>query len=242
MKPKRIIFARHGQSEGNVNKGVLEQKPDYALELTPLGHEQAEKRGQELNQLIGEETVQWFISPYFRTRQTFLGLRKAFKPPYRVYEDPRLREQDWGNLRHGIDYNKVEEARDGYGHFYFRLPNGESCADVFDRIGGFIETIHRDFQKPKFADNVIIVTHGMTMRVAIARWLHYTVEEFEKLANPENVGLLTLVLGADGKYHLEGEPRRHAKLKHPYQFCWPPGGPGGNAGESGQEHQVEQTE
>jgi hypothetical protein len=82
----------------------------------------------------------------------------------------------------------------------------------------------------------------MTMRVAIARWLHYTVEEFEKLANPENVGLLTLVLGAGGKYYLEGEPRRYAKLKHPYQFCWPPGGPGGNAGESGQEHQVEQKE
>jgi len=224
MKPKRVIFVRHGQSEGNVDKAILERKPDYALELTPPGHEQAEKRGQSLYQLIGEETTQWYISPYFRARQTFLGLRKAFKPPYRVYEDPRIREQDWGNLRHGIDYNKVEEARDNYGHFYFRLPNGESCADVFGRVGGFLETIYRDFQKPTFADNAIVVTHGMTMRFAVARWLHYTVEQFEKLANPHNCETYILKRGLDEKYCLDGEPRKYSKLKHPYQFKWPEGG------------------
>jgi broad specificity phosphatase PhoE len=227
MKPKRIIFCRHGQSEGNVNKTILDHKPDYALELTPLGHRQAEARGQELAKLIRDETVRWYISPYFRTRQTFLGLREAFKPPYKVYEDPRLREQDWGNWRKGTDYNEVEAARDSYGHFYYRLPSGEACSDVWDRMGGFLNTIYRDFEKEDCARNVIVVTHGCSMRVAIARWLHLTVEQFEELANPENCGVYILNLGKDGKYHLEGEPKRYAKIRHPYQFKWPAGGPSG---------------
>ena len=227
MKPKRIIFVRHGQSEGNVDKTVMDHKPDYALELTALGHQQAENRGKELAKLIGRETVQWYISPYFRTRQTFLGLRKAFKVPYKVYEDPRLREQDWGNWRKGIDYNKVEEARDSFGHFYYRLPHGDSCSDVYDRFGGFLDTLFRDFKKPDYAQNVIVVTHGMSMRAAICRFLHLSVEHFEELSNPENCGTYILKLGADGKYHLEGEPRRYPKQRHPYQFKWPPGGMSG---------------
>jgi broad specificity phosphatase PhoE len=202
----------------------MDHKPDYALELTALGRQQALDRGKQLKQLIGEESVQWYISPYFRTRQTFLGIRESFTPPFKAYEDPRLREQDWGNWRKGVDYNQVEEARDTFGHFYYRLPSGESCADVWSRYGGFLNTLYRDFQKPDYAQNAVIVTHGMTMRVAIARHLHYTIEDFEMLANPENCGIFILQKNARDRYDLVGEPRRYAKLKHPYQFKWPEGG------------------
>jgi len=224
MLPHKIIFVRHGQSEGNVDKTIMDKKPDYALDLTQLGQQQALERGKQLRQLLGDESVQWYLSPYFRTRQTYLGIRSAFVAPYKVYEDPRLREQDWGNWRMGIDYNEVEEARDTFGHFYYRLPNGESCADVWDRFGGFLNTLYRDFQKPDYRQNVIIVTHGMTMRVAIARFLHYTIEEFETLANPENCGTFILQKNAKDRYELVGEPRRYKQLKHPYQFKWPTGG------------------
>ncbi len=224
MKPKRVIFVRHGQSEGNLNKFILRKKPDYALNLTPLGWEQAEERGRKLKHLLGRESVRWIVSPYFRTRETFLGLRKAFQPPYAAYEDPRLREQDWGNLREDAIYNNIESARDSFGHFYFRLPNGESCADVYDRFGAFLNTLYRDFEKRDCQQTVVLVTHGMTMRCGIARWLHLTVEEFEALANPENCGIYVLQLGRDGKYHLEGEPRRYESPRHPYQFKWPAGG------------------
>ena len=43
MKPKRIILIRHGESEGNLDKGVYAQKPDYSLLLTELGHRQAQE-------------------------------------------------------------------------------------------------------------------------------------------------------------------------------------------------------
>ena len=37
MKPQRIILIRHGESEGNINKEIYTQKPDYALYLTNKG-------------------------------------------------------------------------------------------------------------------------------------------------------------------------------------------------------------
>lgn len=224
MKPQRIIFVRHGQSEGNVDKTIMDHKPDYALELTDLGHQQAEQRGQEIAKIIGDDTIQWYISPYFRTRQTFLELRKAFTPPYKVYEDPRLREQDWGNWRNGVDYNKIEESRDSFGHFYFRLPNGESCADVCDRFSSFLNTMFRDFQKPNFAQNVIIVTHGLAMRAAVCRFLHLSVEQFEELANPPNCGTYILNKDHNDRYTFDSEPKRYNSQRHPYQFKWPAGG------------------
>jgi broad specificity phosphatase PhoE len=39
MKPKRIILVRHGESESNVDKDILKQKPDFAVNLTLKGRE-----------------------------------------------------------------------------------------------------------------------------------------------------------------------------------------------------------
>jgi broad specificity phosphatase PhoE len=238
MKPDRIILGRHGQSEGNVDKKLLATKPDYALELTPLGWRQGDAMGAELLRMLGHETVFWYNSTYFRTRQTFIAARRHFPTPYRKYEDPRLREQEWtGKLRNAPDYNEseVELARDQYGHFYYRLP-GESCADVFDRVGDSMITLHRDFKKSNFPKNAVIICHGMTMRVYLMRWFHLPVEQFEQLANPSNCGMYVLALNKKtGKYELEGEwvldpktlkyevlrePRKYKAPRHPYQFDW----------------------
>ena len=44
-----------------------------------------------------------------------------------------------------------------------------------------MDTLHRDFQKTDFPQNVLIVTHGLTMRLFLMRWFHWTVSEFEAL-------------------------------------------------------------
>src|SRR5512137_2008313 len=156
MKPDKIFLVRHGQSTGNADKEIYAEIPDYALQLTDLGHQQAEAAGKEIVKIIGTpcQSVQFYVSPFWRTRQTYAGIRKSFDVPdpdlYRYYEDPRLREQEWGqNMESREGYKqKVEEYRDGYGHFYYRFRDGgESCADVFDRISDFLNTMHRDFQK-----------------------------------------------------------------------------------------------
>ena len=97
MKPKRIILIRHGQSEGNVDQSLFEFKPDYALNLTDEGIEQAKQAGMEINAVIGQEALQVYVSPYYRTRQTFQYIQESLhNNVVKVFEDPRLREQDWG--------------------------------------------------------------------------------------------------------------------------------------------------
>jgi len=229
MKPERIFIVRHGQSQGNVDREIYETIPDYALQLTELGREQATNAGQKIHDIIGNESVQFYVSPFWRTRQTYLGIKKNLHPSSEVYyEDPRLREQEWDQklgTRERFKDNE-ERERDSYGHFYYRFDGGESCADVYDRISDFLGTLHRDFTKKEFPKNGVLVNHGMTMRLLLMRWFHYSVEEFETWGNPHNGDYYLLELGDNGKYNLITPPRKHV-VRHDYQFDWGNGKPQG---------------
>lgn len=151
MKPKRIILVRHGESEGNADEAIYGNKPDYALLLTPTGHEQARQAGVEIKKIIGDDSLMVYLSPFFRTRETFEGLAPALGTSVQKWrEEPRIREQEWGHLRAPEERDEVIRQRDAYGSFYFRIPDGESCADVYDRVTTFMDTMHRDFQKAIF--------------------------------------------------------------------------------------------
>ena len=71
--------------------------------------------------------------------QTYEGLCQAFRPDQvqGVQEEVQLREQDFGNFQdmEGKKREKAERLR--FGRFFYRFPNGESGADVYDRwVGG----------------------------------------------------------------------------------------------------------
>ena len=203
---------RHAESEGNVNKEIYTTKPDYALNLTDLGKQQSNEAGRKLYGLLGDESCISYVSPFYRTRQTYDCIKPHLNICYEFKEDPRLREQEWcGKLRsEGFDY-KTEEERDTFGHFYYRFNGGESCTDVYDRISTFLETLHRDFIKSDYPKNCIIVTHGMTMRVFLMRWFHMSVETFEFLRNPKNAQFVVMELQDNGKYKLMTELEKYEK-------------------------------
>jgi broad specificity phosphatase PhoE len=96
------------------------------------------------------------------------------------------------------------------------LPNGESGADVYDRVSDFFGTLHRDFEKEDYPQHAVIITHGMTIRTFLMRWFHWTVEQFEECANPANCQILVLEKGGDGKYHLLTELQKR-NVAHQYQ-------------------------
>jgi broad specificity phosphatase PhoE len=209
MKPKRIILIRHGESEGNTDRNVYSQKPDYALLLTEKGRQQAADAGARLGEIVGNESMQFYVSPLFRTIQTFQQVIKNFpKEQYNCKEEPRLREQEWGHLRTLEQCDAVDKERDAYGTFYFRIPDGESAADVYDRVSDFFHTLFRDFEKQEFPDNAVMVTHGMTIRLFLMRWFHYTVNEFEELSNPSNCAIVIMELQENGKYKLTTIPKK----------------------------------
>ena len=209
MKPRRIILVRHGQSEGNADQMAYSRTQDYKLNLTETGREEARNAGIEISSLIREEGLYVYISPYFRTRQTYDEISKSVAHNVtQTTEDPRLREQDWGHLRHPDDSKLIENERDEYGTFYYRIPSGESGADVYDRVSTFFETIHRDFSKPDFPENVLIVTHGLTLRLFLMRWLHWSVEMFESAASPANCQIVIMEKQEDERFHLVSELKR----------------------------------
>ncbi|TKA09426.1 phosphoglycerate mutase family protein [Actinacidiphila oryziradicis] len=201
-KPRRIVLIRHGESQGNVDDAIYERVPDHALALTATGQRQVREAGEQIRELFGNERVQAFVSPYRRTHQTFHGL--GLDPDRtRAKEEPRLREQDWGNYQDAEDVQRQRKARDAYGHFFYRFAQGESGADVYDRVGAFLETLYRAFDAPDFPPNVLLVTHGLTMRLFCMRWFHWTVDEFECLSNPGNAETRTLLIGPSGRYRLD---------------------------------------
>jgi broad specificity phosphatase PhoE len=201
-RPRRIVLIRHGESQGNTDDTIYERVPDHALRLTATGQRQARDAGEQLRGLFGTERVQAFVSPYRRTHETFqlLGLDPDRT---RAMEEPRLREQDWGNYQDAEDVQRQRKARDAYGHFFYRFAQGESGADVYDRVGAFLETLYRAFDKPDFPPNVLMVTHGLTMRLFCMRWFHWTVDEFECLSNPGNGENRVLCLEPDGRYRID---------------------------------------
>ena len=209
MRPKQIILVRHGNSEGNADRERYAITPDHALNLTPEGIEQALEAGKEIRHLIGEESVRVYLSPYTRTRQTYQQISQSIAANVdRVLEDPRLREQDWGHLRPSDQNEDITRERDNFSPFYYRIPDGESGADVYDRISTFLETMHRDFEEPDYPPNALIVTHGFAMRLFLMRWFHWTVEEFENLRNPKNCQIVVIELQPDNHYKLVDNLKR----------------------------------
>ena len=203
MKPKRIILVRHGESEGNADRYNYETIPDYALNLTSNGEVQAINAGKEIAEVIGNESVFAYMSPYYRTRQTLAGIQTVIGSNVKTaIEDPRIRELDWGHLRHPDDNENIIRERNEYGIFYYRIKDGQSGADVYDRVSTFLETMYRDFTKDDYPENTLIVTHGMTLRIFLMRWLHWSVEEFENLKNPGNCKVVVLEQNPAGKYQL----------------------------------------
>lgn len=108
--------------------------------------------------------------------------------------------------------------RADYGHFFYRIPNGESAADAYDRISGFNESLWRQFGDESFPSVCVLVTHGLMTRVFLMKWYHWSVEYFEDL---RNVGHCEFVVmrrkdeegAGQGKYMMESNLRTWSELK-----------------------------
>ena len=142
--PERIILVRHGLSEGNVDKEAYGRVPDSLISLTERGFAQGQVAGLQIRELVGNETVRFFYSPYMRARQTLLAILQAFdSQTVQISSEPRLREQDFGNFQDPTQMDEVFKERQKFGRFYFRFPNGEAGTDVFDRVASFITYLFR---------------------------------------------------------------------------------------------------
>ncbi|KAJ2984700.1 hypothetical protein NUW58_g5922 [Xylaria curta] len=226
-RPRLIILIRHGQSEGNKNREIHQTIPDHRVKLTPDGWTQAREAGRRLRAMLRpDDTLQFYTSPYRRTRETTEGILETLTSdepdpsPFKrsnmtIYEEPRLREQDFGNFQPCSDeMERMWQERADYGHFFYRIPNGESAADAYDRVSGFNESLWRQFGENDFASVLVLVTHGLMSRVFLMKWYHFSVEYFEDLRNVNHCEFLIMKLKRDsGKYILQNKLRTWSELR-----------------------------
>ncbi|KAI9684755.1 MAG: hypothetical protein M1829_000130 [Trizodia sp. TS-e1964] len=225
-RPRLIILIRHAQSEGNKNRDIHQTVPDHRVKLTPEGQRQAYEAGLKLrSMLLPTDTLHFFTSPYRRTRETTQGILSSLtsadptpspfpRSSIKVYEEPRLREQDFGNFQPcSAEMERMWQERADYGHFFYRIPNGESAADAYDRVSGFNESLWRQFGEADFASVCVLVTHGLMTRVFLMKWYHYSVEYFEDLRNVNHCEFVLMERPAgDGPYVLKTELRTWTQL------------------------------
>ncbi|KAI9825147.1 MAG: hypothetical protein M1819_000605 [Sarea resinae] len=241
--PRMIILVRHAQSEGNTlsnivhvpikiyiltfeaeNRDIHQSVPDHRVKLTQEGWKQAEQAGRNLRSMLKpDDKVHFFTSPYRRTRETTEGMLRSLtsdessplsRDSIRVYEEPRLREQDFGNFQPcSAEMERMWQERADYGHFFYRIPNGESAADAYDRVSGFNESLWRQFGDEDCADVCVLVTHGLMTRVFLMKWFHWSVERFEDLRNINHCEFVVMLQNDAGKYILQNELRTWSDLR-----------------------------
>jgi 2,3-bisphosphoglycerate-dependent phosphoglycerate mutase len=211
----RVFLVRHGESLGNLNGQAYRQFGDHNVPLSEWGYRQALEAGQaiathlEQMQMERGKKLRIWYSPFLRTRQSKDALLETLPVELvdNVSEDYLLREQDFGLFTEIYDhaeqkqkfpdeFEKWARLRNTSGKFYARPPDGESRADVAQRVRLFLQTVMHDAERGN--DTVVIVGHGVTNRAFEMNFLHRPVEWFEHSDNPGNSDV-TLIEGTHAK-------------------------------------------
>jgi broad specificity phosphatase PhoE len=149
-----------------------------------------------------------------RTRQTAeIIVSQLENVEVKVKEDPRLREQEWGNFYTLEQAKKENEDRKRHSNFFYRVTNGESGADVYDRISAFLETLHRDFAEDEWTESILISTHGITAQIFLMRFFHWKYEEYETTDRFSNCDYVVLELNENTQKYSISQDNRSIKAK-----------------------------
>ena len=209
--PLSIVLIRHAVSLANVDPAIYATTPDHAVPLaSPDDDSHALSAGQVIASLGHAVTdVCSWSSSYVRCKQTeTLVMGRAFGDAgarIRRRESFLLREQEFGEWdgllekdiseRYPELFEKRRRLADMQGRFYFRFPNGESRADVVQRIAIFIGKLHRS----DYPHHVVFL-HGVTQRAFRMAWFDRPPEWFEEEPNPRPASVLIIRRDENGRW------------------------------------------
>jgi 2,3-bisphosphoglycerate-dependent phosphoglycerate mutase len=91
------------------------------------------------------------------------------------------------------------------------MPMGESRCTVAERVHAMFGTFHRDAERHDIHD-IIVVSHGVTIRAFVYAWVGYDWEWFEKQNNPRNCSIWLLETDEDRGIVFAGWPARRSHV------------------------------
>ncbi|MCX7620458.1 MAG: MSMEG_4193 family putative phosphomutase [Acidimicrobiales bacterium] len=171
--PTLVLLVRHGHTPttGRVLPGRR-----AGLHLSDKGHQQAATVAERLAAIRNIAAV--YSSPLERTRQTAAPIAKALG--LRVQIQAGLTECDFGSwtgkslaaLRRTAAWERVQRYPSG-----FRFPNGESFAEMQQRIVGTIQALTE--RHP--GKTVVAVSHADPIKAAAAHALGAPLDLFQRI-------------------------------------------------------------
>jgi broad specificity phosphatase PhoE len=114
----------------------------------------------------------WMVTPLTRTRRTAEAIFAAGYPRAELGEEPRLIEQSLGEWQ-GLPHAELPARLTMPTHAFWPLggrerpPGGESMEDVIARAGAALDELAATHD----GEDVVIVSHGGTIRAAVAHAL-----------------------------------------------------------------------
>lgn len=146
-----VYYVRHGQTVWNAENKICGRTD---VELTELGHRQAEETGRKIL-AEGIKADEILHSPLRRAAETAKHISEITGLPLRM--EPRLIEQNYGfwesTARDGADFKKAKES------FCLRYGGGESMFRLAQRIYNLLDDIRADEK------TYILVAHNGIARV-----------------------------------------------------------------------------
>lgn len=170
---------------------------DYHTRLTEEGELMAKRTGFSLRNLGQQLPHVVYVSPYLRTRQTFLCMQEEWPQlnSVKLVIEDRVREQEHGlSLLYNdwrvfhVMHPEQKDFRDLQGSYWYQYPQGESVSQVRDRIRSFLTTLVRE----NSGKRVMLVTHHLTLLSIRAILERLTPEQFIHLdenEKPVNCGV-----------------------------------------------------
>ena len=176
-----LHFVRHGETAGNAERRF--QWPD-----TPLS-EQGLAQAAAVAATLVETThaTALLSSDYRRTMQTAEAIGTRLGLP--IVEEAALRERNFGIARGRLYADIGEELLKLWREPRYRIEQGESWADVYDRVGAFLDSV----RAAPPARELVLVTHGGAMSVALSIIAGTRIDKFEVMAL-ENCAVRTVTL------------------------------------------------
>lgn len=189
--PKTIYLLRHGETRYN-REGIV-QGSGVDSELNQLGTEQA----RAFHHTYGHLPFELVLTSALRRTQQTVGPFIDKGIPWLAM--PELNEISWGDLE-GQAYDNdgrkhFHQVTDAWrkGHLDARIPNGESAAELAERLRRFADHLH---QRPESL--LLVCSHGRTMRGLLCVLLNRSLRRMDEFAH-HNTGLWRIHFDASGE-------------------------------------------
>lgn len=161
-----VYFTRHGQTVWNVENKICGATD---IELTELGHQQAEELGRKLAaENPGIDEI--LYSPLVRASETARHISEMTGIPMRM--EPRLKEQNFGKFE--STPRNGEEFMEAKSHFLDHYDDGETMMHLCQRVYNLLDEIKEEAEEKTY----LLVAHNGISRIVQSYFYDMTNEEF----------------------------------------------------------------